>query len=115
MSVLIAPGIWIVAFGMRRSEGMTLFRRVPRYKTVEHIGMRLRISPIERNVSPLRPETFPVNVCILNDQSLDSFWIRQDDSEADRAAVVVEIEHTFADLKLSQEFAGCLREMIESV
>ena len=67
VSVLVRPGIWVITFGMRGAEGMTLFGCGKRHERIEHFRMRFRIGPILRNAGPLGAEAFLIGIGILDD------------------------------------------------
>jgi hypothetical protein len=94
---------------------MTLFGRCRRYKCIKHFRMRFWVGPILRDTSPLRSQAFLIGIGILDDESLHPLWMRQNNAESDRPAVVMKIEDAFADLELLEEIVDRLRQMIKGV
>src|SRR5208283_2426966 len=92
MGKLVGPSVRIISLQLRGAGGVTLLGRLPRQERVDHFRMRLRIGPLFRDPSPFGSQAFPVNIGVLDDQSLGPLRMPENYPEADRTSIVVKIE-----------------------
>src|ERR1700722_6105745 len=100
---------------MRGPERVALFRRLGWNEWIEPFGMRVSIGPIFGDAGPFGPKSFGVRIGVLDDESLDPFWMHQHDAETNRAAIVMKEECAFVDFELRKKMIDRLRQMVESV
>jgi hypothetical protein len=114
-SILANSGIRIVAIWLRCAREVPLFGSFERKKSVQHLGMSFWIFPIFRDLGLLGTKARFVDVAVLDDERVQSIWVRQNDTEPDRRAVIVEVHGVMCELQLLQEIIYRLGKMIERV
>ena len=100
---------------MGRAGDVPLLGGLERKKSVEHLRMSVRIRPVFRDLGPFGSKARFVDVAVLNDERMQLIGVRQNDTEADRRAVVVKVHGVMRDLQLLQKITHRLGKMIERV
>ena len=100
---------------MGRAGDVPLLGSLERKKSVKHLRMSLWIRPVFRDLGPFGTKARFVDVPVLNDERMQLIGVRENDTEADRRAVVVKIHGVLFDLQLLQKITHRLGKMIERV
>ena len=77
---------------MGRAGDVPLLGCLEGKKSVKHLRMVFRIRPVFRDLGPFGSKARFVDVAVLNDERMQLIGVRENDTEADRRAVVVKIQ-----------------------